>query len=61
MDSSIFLDPDALGEGNKSRTSVLHWLVCNIPAASSDVTRGQTYTEFLGSGPWPNTGTVALF
>nr|AEE62465.1 unknown [Dendroctonus ponderosae] len=49
-----FVDPDAPSRTNATKRSVNHWLVVNIPA--SDVSKGQTLTEYLGSGPPKGSG-----
>lgn len=47
-------DPDAPSRADPNFREVRHWLVVNIPG--TDVTKGDTIVEFIGSGPPEGTG-----
>ncbi len=49
-----FDDPDVPNRADQRKAEFLHWLVVNIPAGGQflDTTKGDTYTEYVGSGPW---------
>ena len=49
-----FVDPDAPSRKNPTNGEFLHWLVVNIPG--TDLTKGETYTEYIGSGAPEGTG-----
>jgi len=50
----VFSDPDAPSRKNPIRREFLHWLVVNIPG--TDISKGETFTEYIGSGPPEGTG-----
>ena len=49
-----FIDPDAPSRKEPKFREWHHWLVGNIPGA--DVSKGETLSEYVGSGPPPGTG-----
>ena len=50
----IFLDPDAPSRKEPKFREWHHWLVVNIPG--QDVSKGETLSEYVGSGPPEGTG-----
>lgn len=50
----VFSDPDAPTRSNATFREILHWRVVNIPG--TDVSNGDTLTEYIGSGPPQGTG-----
>jgi phosphatidylethanolamine-binding protein (PEBP) family uncharacterized protein len=52
----VATDPDAPSRTNPVRREVRHWLVGNIPGDKVD--QGDTLTEYVGSGPPKNKGTI---
>lgn len=42
-------DPDAPSRREPSRREFRHWLIVNIPG--SEITKGETVFEYIGSGP----------
>ena len=50
----VMSDPDAPSRKNPVRREFLHWLVVNIPGI--DIAKGETFTEYIGSGPPNGTG-----
>lgn len=49
-----FVDPDAPSRKEPTYREWHHWLVVNIPG--DDVSKGDVLSEYVGSGPPPNTG-----
>ncbi len=49
-----FPDPDAPSRKEPTYREWHHWLVGNIPGA--DVNKGETLSEYVGSGPPQGTG-----
>ncbi|XP_025203865.1 phosphatidylethanolamine-binding protein homolog F40A3.3-like, partial [Melanaphis sacchari] len=47
-------DPDAPSRKEPTSREWHHWLVGNIPG--NDITKGETLSEYVGSGPPPETG-----
>lgn len=56
--SLILTDLDAPSRQKPIYREAHHWLVVNIP--ENRVNEGQTLSEFLGSGPSPNSGLHRL-
>lgn len=52
-------DPDAPSRANPVRREFRHWLVGNIPGDKVD--QGETFTEYVGSGPPRDTGKIHKF
>ena len=50
----LMVDPDAPSRTDRFEKEWHHWLVVNIPG--NDVKKGETLTEFISSGPPPNSG-----
>jgi len=50
------LDPDAPSRKEHTYREWHHWLVGNIPG--KDITNGETLSEYVGSGPPPETGEI---
>lgn len=50
----IMTDADVPSRNDPNRMEVRHWFVVNIPG--SNIKKGQTVIEFIGSAPDPNTG-----
>ena len=50
----VFTDPDAPSREDARFREILHWLVVNIPG--TDIDSGETYAEYVGSGPPLGTG-----
>ncbi|KAF2886035.1 hypothetical protein ILUMI_20138 [Ignelater luminosus] len=50
----MMVDPDAPSRQNPKFREWHHWLVVNIPG--NDVAKGETLSEYIGSGPPKNTG-----
>ena len=48
------IDPDAPSRTDPKFREWHHWLVGNIPGC--DVSKGETLSQYVGSGPPPNTG-----
>jgi len=49
-----FVDPDAPSRKEYTFREWHHWLVGNIPG--NDVSKGTILSEYVGSGPPPDTG-----
>lgn len=47
-------DPDAPSRKEHTYREWHHWLVGNIPG--NDISKGETLSEYVGSGPPPDTG-----
>lgn len=54
LNSLLVLDPDAPSRKEPTYREWHHWLVGNIPGA--DVSKGETLSEYVGSGPPEGTG-----
>jgi len=52
----FILDPDAPSRKEHTYREWHHWLVGNIPG--NDITKGETLSEYVGSGPPPETGKI---
>lgn len=50
----VVLDPDAPSRKEHTYREWHHWLVGNIPG--KDIAKGETLSEYVGSGPPPETG-----
>ncbi len=50
----IMTDPDAPSRKDPKFREWHHWMVINVPG--HDVSQGTTNSEYIGSGPPPNTG-----
>lgn len=53
-----FDDPDVPNRADRRKAEFLHMLVVNVPGGSPflDISKGDTYTEYVGSGPWLGSG-----
>lgn len=58
MQSTLFLDPDAPSRADPKFREWHHWLVANIPG--NDVSKGETLSEYVGSGPPQGTGNFSF-
>lgn len=52
------LDPDAPSRKEHTYREWHHWLVGNIPG--NDISKGETLSAYVGSGPPPDTGTITI-
>jgi len=52
----VVLDPDAPSRKEHTYREWHHWLVGNIPG--NDISKGETLSEYVGSGPPPETGKI---
>ena len=50
----IMIDPDAPSRADPQMGEALHWLVVNIPG--TDISKGETFAEYIGSGPPQGSG-----
>jgi phosphatidylethanolamine-binding protein (PEBP) family uncharacterized protein len=56
LDFICVTDPDAPSRKEHTYREWHHWLVGNIPG--KDVSKGETLSEYVGSGPPPKTGKL---
>jgi len=54
----VVLDPDAPSRKEHTYREWHHWLVGNIPG--KDIMKGETLSEYVGSGPPPETGKIKI-
>jgi len=55
----VVLDPDAPSRKEHTYREWHHWLVGNIPG--NDIAKGETLSEYVGSGPPPETGKTKKY
>lgn len=54
MFCGLRIDPDAPSRAKPTRREWRHWLVGNVPG--SDLAKGDSLTQYVGSGPPKDTG-----